>query len=405
VQSRLEKQLAEKWLLEKGSNGPKWTDNVQGRPFGPTRRENKVKKLVISSLIGAGLLASAAVSYADHEETANLDSLTNQITIPRLTVDRNPNQEVTDMVFTLDAASGASWNYPGLDGTPDLLNIPVLLSPAEQVAGTPPSTTGACRGHVRVQNTTRELEASVDCQNVTAIAAHLHFGAAGTNGGITFWMNTVNNSDGSTNIQLSKRDCVARSDPGSAQVEGSCLNGDSGGVTTFTESEYMDFLAGNMYFNVHTAAFPGGELRGQVFPARSIDIAVKCSQAETIISGVTPAASTNAAGDDYPTCLASFRLDLRSSALTVSLTTDTANTVNGVHVHEISDGHAPFTSTGAVIVGMSDGDSDGTFDATATLTASQVSSLLQARLYFNVHTEANPAGETRAAIFPDVDGE
>lgn len=37
-----------------------------------------------------------------------------------------------------------------------------------------------------------------------------------------------------------------------------------GGSVRLTEQEQEDLLAGKWYFNVHTAANPGGEIRGQV---------------------------------------------------------------------------------------------------------------------------------------------
>jgi hypothetical protein len=39
------------------------------------------------------------------------------------------------------------------------------------------------------------------------------------------------------------------------------------GTATLTDAQITDLKAGNWYFNVHTAAHPSGEIRGQLVPA------------------------------------------------------------------------------------------------------------------------------------------
>ncbi|HEY3596641.1 MAG TPA: CHRD domain-containing protein [Paraburkholderia sp.] len=39
------------------------------------------------------------------------------------------------------------------------------------------------------------------------------------------------------------------------------------GSATLTEQQVTDLMAGQWYFNIHTAQNPGGEIRGQVMPA------------------------------------------------------------------------------------------------------------------------------------------
>jgi hypothetical protein len=40
------------------------------------------------------------------------------------------------------------------------------------------------------------------------------------------------------------------------------------GSATLSEAQAADLMAGKYYFNVHTAANPGGEIRGQVVKGR-----------------------------------------------------------------------------------------------------------------------------------------
>jgi len=66
-----------------------------------------------------------------------------------------------------------------------------------------------------------------------ATAAHFHAAEAGKNGGVA----------------------VAIPNATSSPVEGSA---------TLTDAQAADLMAGKYYVNVHTAANPGGEIRGQV---------------------------------------------------------------------------------------------------------------------------------------------
>jgi hypothetical protein len=48
------------------------------------------------------------------------------------------------------------------------------------------------------------------------------------------------------------------------------LSSPSAGSTTITLLQVTDLLAGNWYINLHTSAFPGGEIRGQVQPEAAV---------------------------------------------------------------------------------------------------------------------------------------
>jgi len=50
-------------------------------------------------------------------------------------------------------------------------------------------------------------------------------------------------------------------------VPGSSLANPMSGTATLTDAQIADLEAGKWYFNIHTAANPGGEIRGQVMAA------------------------------------------------------------------------------------------------------------------------------------------
>ena len=92
--------------------------------------------------------------------------------------------------------------------------------------------------------------------------SHIHFGARGTNGGISIWL------------------CGSATNPGPAGTP-ACPQGEGTVIRTVTAAdvvgpagqgisagEFAEILkamrAGVAYANVHTTAFPGGEIRGQI---------------------------------------------------------------------------------------------------------------------------------------------
>ncbi|MEO6378895.1 MAG: CHRD domain-containing protein, partial [Caulobacteraceae bacterium] len=87
--------------------------------------------------------------------------------------------------------------------------------------------------------------------NVTA--SHFHLGAPGANGGVVFgFIGTPNNdTDGDTQVTAAAGTIKGQWDAG------------EGNGTTLT-AQVANLIAGQLYFNVHTSANAGGEIRGQV---------------------------------------------------------------------------------------------------------------------------------------------
>jgi uncharacterized membrane protein len=168
------------------------------------------------------------------------------------------------------------------------------------------------------------------------------------------------------------------------------LNDSGGGVwsvpataTPLTAAQIASFTAGTLYFNVHTDANKGGEIRG------NINKTTATLYAHLDGSQESPPVITSAAGTGNLTVDAGTGVASGSLTITVA----PATTVTAAHVHDAAAGNA-------VIIPLSDsGNGVWSVPATATpLTAAQIASFVSGKLYYNVHTDANKGGEIRGNI-------
>ncbi|MFO1305002.1 MAG: CHRD domain-containing protein [Burkholderiales bacterium] len=81
----------------------------------------------------------------------------------------------------------------------------------------------------------RSVSVTLSVIDMVPMAAHIHEGAAGANGPIV--------------VPLTKISEAAFVAPDSARL---------------TEAQYAAYKAGNLYINVHSAKYPGGEVRAQI---------------------------------------------------------------------------------------------------------------------------------------------
>ncbi|WP_165366224.1 CHRD domain-containing protein [Brumimicrobium glaciale] len=188
--------------------------------------------------------------------------------------------------------------------------------------------------------------------------AHLHVGAAGSNGAVV--------------VDLSP------------SIMGNSIIGvaDVSAIPGFVANLEAD----DIYVNIHTAANPNGEIRAQL----NYDNQVAFDGA---LSGMqeVPAVTTNATG------VAQFSLNSDFTSIDYSVQVEgLSGAIMGAHLHNEAAG-----ANGPVVVDLSGDVTGNRISGTisgAALTQSLIIELLESNIYLNVHTAANPNGEIRAQI-------
>lgn len=110
----------------------------------------------------------------------------------------------------------------------------VTLSGAEEV---PPATTRASGSGTIAIAPDRTVSGSVKTTGITSTMAHIHLAPRGANGPVI--------------VPLTRSGDDTWLVPAGAKL---------------TDEQYQAFKAGNLYVNVHSAQYPGGEVRAQIRP-------------------------------------------------------------------------------------------------------------------------------------------
>lgn len=215
------------------------------------------------------------------------------------------------------------------------------LTGANEVPSVTTDATGSATFTLIDSSLTFELDVA-DIDN--AIAAHIHVGAEGENGGVM-----VTLFDGpSTGTGFTGR--LAE------------------GTVEIADSVAAHMRAGTAYVNVHTTANPPGEIRDQVTPV-----------------------STGATG--------SATFSLSGNALDFELTVADIDEATAAHIHLGAEGVA-----GPVLVPLFNGPTTGLgftgrlADGVVQVADSVIAHMRAGDTYVNVHTVANPPGAIRGQI-------
>ena len=168
-------------------------------------------------------------------------------------------------------------------------------------------------------------------------------------------------------------------------------NGTLAGTITLTSDQIGYFADSRIYVNIHSATFPGGEIRGQVVPQTT---AVPLTAALTGLSERPTPITNSAAG--------SAILSLEGSTLNFSINySNLSGVATAAHFH----GPATSTNNAGVLIDLAPFRSgafgvNGTFSGSINLSPTQRDTFLSSRIYVNVHTGSNPGGEIRGQVAP-----
>jgi hypothetical protein len=226
----------------------------------------------------------------------------------------------------------------------------VPMSAAQEVP--PPASSATGIGVLNLDPATRKFTARVTVSGLVANAAHIHNGAPGVNGPIIFPLTETAAGSG---IWVSAADA------------------------TLSEAQLATLAAGGLYFNAHSAAFPNGEIRGQI--ARNIGFA-RLTGAEEV-----PPTGSAASGTGV------LVVDPASRGISGSIAVSGMSTT-AAHIHLAAPG-----VNGPIIVPLADaGGNVWTVPPNTRLSAEQLTAYKQGNLYYNAHSVLFPNGEIRGQI-------
>lgn len=149
---------------------------------------------------------------------------------------------------SLFVVAGAS-----MSASAQIFTLTAVINGLQEVPPTPSPATGFATLVIDTTTNAWSLDLTFNGLTAPVTVAHIHRAAAGVNGPVQIGLDGIALSGG--------RPTWALISPGVTSFS-------SGGALTapfaYPAAEVANLLAGNMYINIHTMAFGGGEIRGQL---------------------------------------------------------------------------------------------------------------------------------------------
>jgi hypothetical protein len=224
------------------------------------------------------------------------------------------------------------------------------LDEGQEVPPTGSPAVGDCVAQLDAFESTLTITCGHDVSGATM--AHIHNAPAGMNGGIVFPF------------------------PAAASP--------IHGVWELTPADVTQLEAGNLYVNVHSGAFPDGEIRGQITAPAAEAYSFSLDEGQEV-----PPTGSSAIG------VCDAVLNGAETELTIACQHDVAGPTMA-HIHNAAVGMNggivfPFPAAASPMFGV------------WSVTAGNLVELRAERLYVNVHSGAFPDGEIRGQVLPAAD--
>jgi mono/diheme cytochrome c family protein len=294
-----------------------------------------VEFLVDGTVIGAATAAPYTANWDTSTSADGVHSLTARVT---------------------DAANAVATSAPVSVTVNNNPVINLFLTPDEVFPR--PTSTASGLGQLTFNLITGAVTGGVSLTGVTATLAHIHQAYAGANGPIIINF------------------AVNATDPNRWEPVAESL---------LTADQVTDLLAGKLYVNVHSAAFPDGEIRSQIKPA---DVTVVFTSLNG--ASVVPPVTTSAGGVGATT------MDVKTSLASVHLNVTGADDATEAHVHI----GAPGTNAATALLSLTkDAAAPGHWSVEQQAIAEADRAAFSANTwYLDVHTPASPGGLLRGQI-------
>ena len=283
----------------------------------------------------------------------------------------------------------------------------VFSSTLTGTAETPSVTSsGTGTGVVSVDPATNQMRATIVTADISGTQAHIHLGASGVAGPVVFSL-----------------------------VENQAGSGVWTTTATLNSEQLGQLTAGSFYFNVHTAAYPDGEIRGQILAQLpQSGAAINTTNSSSVTSTVGPDTSANVSGSSGGSTTASstssngmsasatanrplFYANVLSGSLVIPPNASTASAI-GIVAYRSSTRNLTAVVVSRDIVGTgvnlrqatasATGPIVGSFTETspgssiwllrASLTPPQAEALNNGGMYYELLSSAFPGGELRGQI-------